>query len=214
MFSLFNPFQSICMYTTLGPGCFVDPQLHKFSMFAVFDGHGGKEVALFCKEHFLLEFLKTNQFNTANYVGALRETFHTMDNMVDDEAQAPILKKYRAILNPSERPMKFGDEVSPLQAALLAGNPVAPVAPVAPSGNAAGAAESTDADADTAMVMVAASPPASPSPAIANCTAAGDDGPISLDAEVHGALVSDELWKNCNTYPSCQLGELLVYNDI
>jgi hypothetical protein len=50
-------------------------------------GHGGKEVAHYCKEHFLLDFVKTPQFNNGNYVGALRETFHAMDVQVDDEVR-------------------------------------------------------------------------------------------------------------------------------
>lgn len=56
----------------------------------MFDGHGGKEVAKFCRDHFTAEFVKSPQFNSGNYVGALRETFHTMDAMVDDEVKCDI----------------------------------------------------------------------------------------------------------------------------
>lgn len=71
------------MLVVLSPG--IDPAQHKFTIFAVFDGHGGKEVAKFCKDHFIPELIQTDQFRNANYVQALRETFHRMDEMVDDE---------------------------------------------------------------------------------------------------------------------------------
>lgn len=58
---------------------------HIFSLFAVFDGHGGKEVAKFCKDYFVKELVKADDFGRENYIAALRETFHRMDVMIEDE---------------------------------------------------------------------------------------------------------------------------------
>jgi serine/threonine protein phosphatase PrpC len=55
------------------------------ALFAVFDGHGGKEVAKFCQDHFVAEMLKSPLFKRGDYIGALKETFHTMDQLLDDE---------------------------------------------------------------------------------------------------------------------------------
>lgn len=41
------------------------------SIFGVFDGHGGAEVAKFCKENFLKELLKNEEFKKKNYKTAL-----------------------------------------------------------------------------------------------------------------------------------------------
>jgi serine/threonine protein phosphatase PrpC len=57
----------------------------RLSLFAVFDGHGGKEVSMFCKDHFIQELTKTNEFRNGNYIAALRQTFHRMDELLDDE---------------------------------------------------------------------------------------------------------------------------------
>ena len=51
----------------------------KISIFAVFDGHGGAEVAKYCSANFVTELLKNENFKKGDYVMALRENFFKMD---------------------------------------------------------------------------------------------------------------------------------------
>ena len=52
------------------------------SLFAVYDGHGGKFVAIFC-DWYLSQILMDNQhYKNANYEQALRETFVEVDYML------------------------------------------------------------------------------------------------------------------------------------
>eukprot|EP01016_Furgasonia_blochmanni_P050341 TRINITY_DN776_c0_g2_i2.p1 TRINITY_DN776_c0_g2~~TRINITY_DN776_c0_g2_i2.p1 ORF type:complete len:337 (+),score=100.29 TRINITY_DN776_c0_g2_i2:71-1081(+) len=52
------------------------------SVFGVFDGHGGREVARFTERHFIEELLKNQNFKLANYDKALEETFLKMDELL------------------------------------------------------------------------------------------------------------------------------------
>ncbi len=52
------------------------------SIFGVFDGHGGAEVALYVKKYFLREIQQNANFKTKNYELALTETFFKMDEML------------------------------------------------------------------------------------------------------------------------------------
>lgn len=51
-------------------------------LFAVFDGHGGSEVARFCEKHFVQSLLKNQNFIDKNYDKALGENFHAMDELM------------------------------------------------------------------------------------------------------------------------------------
>ena len=48
-------------------------------LFAVFDGHGGIEVAKFCEAHFTQILLQNHHFQNKSYPKALEETFLEMD---------------------------------------------------------------------------------------------------------------------------------------
>jgi len=48
-------------------------------VFGVFDGHGGKEVALFVEKHFVDELRKNENFKKDKMELALKETFLKMD---------------------------------------------------------------------------------------------------------------------------------------
>ncbi|CAD8176668.1 unnamed protein product [Paramecium pentaurelia] len=52
------------------------------SLFGVFDGHGGKEVAIFVERHFIEELQKNNNFKDQKFEDALRETFLKMDELL------------------------------------------------------------------------------------------------------------------------------------
>lgn len=51
-------------------------------VFGVFDGHGGKEVALYVEKHFVDELRKNENFKNEKMELALRETFLKMDLML------------------------------------------------------------------------------------------------------------------------------------
>ena len=52
------------------------------SIFAVFDGHGGAEVAKFCEKHMIHELKADNEFRQKNYEQALRNVFLKIDKML------------------------------------------------------------------------------------------------------------------------------------
>ena len=55
------------------------------SLFAVFDGHGGKEVAMFCERHFATELKQNKNFLKGNFETALKENFLKMDELIMSE---------------------------------------------------------------------------------------------------------------------------------
>jgi protein phosphatase 1G len=65
------------------------------SIFGVFDGHGGCEVAVFVGNHFVEELKKTEAFRKADYKNALIETFLSLDRMLLTDAG----KKELALIN-------------------------------------------------------------------------------------------------------------------
>lgn len=52
-------------------------------LFAVFDGHGGSEVAKFCEKYFVDCLVKNPKFAEKNYSEALTETFFQMDVLLE-----------------------------------------------------------------------------------------------------------------------------------
>jgi len=54
----------------------------KLNCFGVFDGHGGKEVAIYVKKHFTEELTKNKAFKTNNYKQDLIETFLKLDEIM------------------------------------------------------------------------------------------------------------------------------------
>ena len=55
------------------------PDVH---LFAVFDGHGGREVSYFCKAHFPIELKACPAFKKLDYKKALNDTFMKMDELL------------------------------------------------------------------------------------------------------------------------------------
>lgn len=63
------------------------------SLFAVFDGHGGKEVAIYAQNHFQEELLKNLNYKKKNYKQALIETFMKIDELLlQPEGQEELIK--------------------------------------------------------------------------------------------------------------------------
>ena len=65
------------------------------SLFAVFDGHGGPEVAKFCAEYFGPELKKNENYKNKNYKKALEENFLKMDEILVSDEGHNILKKFK-----------------------------------------------------------------------------------------------------------------------
>jgi serine/threonine protein phosphatase PrpC len=58
----------------------------EISIFAVFDGHGGCEVAMFVEHHLVEELKKNESFKKGNYRQALTDVFLLIDKMLLTEA--------------------------------------------------------------------------------------------------------------------------------
>ena len=56
------------------------------SLFAVFDGHGGSEVAKFCEQYFGTYLLQNVNFQKGNYGEALKENFFKMDELLTQDS--------------------------------------------------------------------------------------------------------------------------------
>jgi len=63
------------------------------SVFGVFDGHGGKEVAQWVKKKFTEELVKNKNFKSGNYQKALSETFMRMDSLMQEPTGKNELKE-------------------------------------------------------------------------------------------------------------------------
>lgn len=64
------------------------------SVFGVFDGHGGREVALFVKDHYIKELTKLESFWLGQYEQALKESFIRIDEMLLMPEYIKEVKKY------------------------------------------------------------------------------------------------------------------------
>jgi len=64
-------------------------------LFAVFDGHGGPEVAKFCAKYMPLELIKNENFRNENYKTALEEVFLKMDTMLLNDTNGDLLKEFK-----------------------------------------------------------------------------------------------------------------------
>jgi serine/threonine protein phosphatase PrpC len=64
------------------------------SLFAVFDGHGGREVAKYCEAHFVQLLKLDREFQTKNYEQALKNVFLKIDVMILKPEAQKELKSY------------------------------------------------------------------------------------------------------------------------
>eukprot|EP00439_Symbiodinium_sp_Y106_P001569 s7200_g1.t1 len=63
-------------------------------LYAVFDGHGGKEVAEFCEQHMPAEFLHL-AMQSRDILTALKGAFHRMDDMLRMPEYFDEIRSYR-----------------------------------------------------------------------------------------------------------------------
>lgn len=55
------------------------------SLFAVFDGHGGEQVAMFCERHMPPMLMNNDEYKKKNFSRALEETFVEIDYLLINE---------------------------------------------------------------------------------------------------------------------------------
>jgi protein phosphatase 1G len=72
-----------------------DTFVSNYSLFAVFDGHGGGEVARFTEKHFPEELANNENFQNKKFEQALTETFLKMDRMLKTVEGEKELKKIK-----------------------------------------------------------------------------------------------------------------------
>lgn len=66
------------------------------SLFGVYDGHGGQEVALFVKKHFKNELIKLPSYKSKCYKEALEEVFLKMDEIMETKAGKDELAQFQS----------------------------------------------------------------------------------------------------------------------
>lgn len=64
------------------------PNGEKGMVFGVFDGHGGKEVAVFAADKYINILKNLADFKNQNYVKALEQSFYDLDESVSNEDYA------------------------------------------------------------------------------------------------------------------------------
>eukprot|EP01039_Chlorochromonas_danica_P011095 gene11094-12358_t len=72
------------------------------SVFGVFDGHGGKEVAKFVHLKYAEVLTNLESFKQGDYGRALRESFHKIDQLLEDPQYDSLLQQLRKIPSPSD----------------------------------------------------------------------------------------------------------------
>eukprot|EP00178_Gracilaria_changii_P002663 TRINITY_DN13972_c0_g1_i1.p1 TRINITY_DN13972_c0_g1~~TRINITY_DN13972_c0_g1_i1.p1 ORF type:complete len:124 (-),score=17.10 TRINITY_DN13972_c0_g1_i1:312-683(-) len=65
------------------------------SIFGVFDGHGGPEVAKFCAKYFIPKLKENENFKAKNYELALKENYLKMDEILMTPNGAELLKEFK-----------------------------------------------------------------------------------------------------------------------
>jgi serine/threonine protein phosphatase PrpC len=64
------------------------------ALFGVFDGHGGKDVAIFVKQKFVDYLIKSAEYKEGKYEEALRKNFIQMDELMTENLSSdPIVEK-------------------------------------------------------------------------------------------------------------------------
>ena len=63
-------------------------------LFAVFDGHGGEQVAMFCERHMPELLINNVEYQKGNYARALEEVFVELDYMLINEEGLEKMKDF------------------------------------------------------------------------------------------------------------------------
>jgi len=83
----------------------------QYDVFGVFDGHGGKEVSQFVKNHFIDELQQNQNFKNNNIREALTETFIKMDELMKtDEGKLELIEiSKNCLIEDEETKKKFSE---------------------------------------------------------------------------------------------------------
>ena len=69
------------------------------SLFGVFDGHGGREVALFCRREIVSTLVQQESYRQKDYEKALKDCFIGLDDKLrTEEGKSTIVKLAREII--------------------------------------------------------------------------------------------------------------------
>lgn len=71
----------------------------------------GKEVAKFVKIKFPDVLLQLDSFRRGDFEKTLKESFHSIDNLLEDDRNDALLKELRALPNPSDMRSKLSSEI-------------------------------------------------------------------------------------------------------
>jgi protein phosphatase 1G len=158
------------------------------SLFAVFDGHGGHEVAEFCAHHLPDELRAAAAFRAGDFAAALRETFHAMDDQMRTEAGLGELARLRREASAAEDGGGAGaggkeGEFNVLSKLLALQRMIGPGEPGAPLGGG---------DAPAPARAAAPAPAPAPAPAAGGELAEGDSprAPRSPQARVQAGCTA------------------------
>ena len=77
---------------------------NQYNIFGVFDGHRGKETAIFVKNHFIEELLQNENFKNEKIELSLKETFFKMDElMLSTKGKKELIKLHSQSLKDDEK---------------------------------------------------------------------------------------------------------------
>lgn len=79
----------------------LDPA-NQTSLFAVFDGHGGRAVSQFCAAHLSDEFLHSDAYRRGDLIGAITEAYFRLDVLLDSKAGQEELRQYVSNFKPKQ----------------------------------------------------------------------------------------------------------------
>lgn len=89
-------------------------QSTKTSLFAVFDGHGGRAVSQYCAAHLAEELMKTEAYRKGDLAGAITYAYYRLDELLDSEDGKAELRRLVAEAKPKQAGALFTDVESKL----------------------------------------------------------------------------------------------------
>lgn len=66
-----------------------------FGIFAIYEGHGGREIAYYLEKHFISSLVKNKAFQNKQYEEALENTFQKIDDQIMDKKQSKKIQELR-----------------------------------------------------------------------------------------------------------------------
>jgi len=169
--------------------------MSKWSLFGVFDGHGGKEVAKFVKLKFpRLMVEELNQYEH-DVVKALRESFFRVDDLLEDEMYADLLQELRLVPNPSDMPPAAVGPRRASGAGSITSNSTGPVVTVSPKSSSSSLLVPASSS-DTAAGLTVTNFEVSPSSDLEISNATGSNGSIEGTISRGETVVNDDKTRN------------------